>query len=149
VKSRGDLQIRAYQERDLEPLVELLDGVFPDPAPHNEPRASIRRKLGALPELLLVGHADGRLVATAMGGWDGHRGWLYQVAVAPDARGRGHGREIVEAVEVRLRALGCAKLNLQVLASNPAAVAFWRKLGYRVEERVSLGKLLGPNEPAS
>jgi len=148
VKSRGDLQIRAYQERDLEPLVALLHAVFPDPAPHNEPRASIRRKLGVERELLLVGHADGRLVATAMGGWDGHRGWLYQVAVAPDARGRGHGRAIVDAIEALLRARGCAKLNLQVLTSNPAAVGFWRKLGYRVEERVSLGKLLGPNEPA-
>jgi len=148
VTSRARLQIRAYRESDLEPLVALLSAVFPDPAPHNEPRASIRRKLGSLPELLLVGHADGRLVATAMGGWDGHRGWLYQVAVAPDARGRGHGRAIVEAVEERLRARGCPKLNLQVLASNPAALGFWRKLGYRVEERVSLGKLLEPNEPA-
>ena len=147
MKSRAGLQIRPYEERDLEPLVALLQAVFPDPAPHNEPRASIRRKLAVLPELLLVGHAEGRLVATAMGGWDGHRGWLYQVAVAPDARGRGHGRAIVEAVEARLRALGCPKLNLQVLASNPAAASFWRKLGYRVEERVSLGKLLGPGEP--
>lgn len=143
---RSALQIRPYEERDLEPLLVLLGTAFPDPAPHNEPRASIRRKLAVLPELLLVGHEDGRLVATAMGGWDGHRGWLYQVAVAPEARGRGHGRAIVEAVEARLRAQGCVKLNLQVLASNPAAVGFWRKLGYRVEERVSLGKLLGPSE---
>jgi len=145
VQRRSGLQIRAYEEPDLEALVALLNAVFPGPAPHNEPRASIRRKLGALRELLLVGHADGRLVATAMGGWDGHRGWLYQVAVAPDARGRGHGRAIVEAIEARLRARGCPKLNLQVLASNPAAVGFWHKLGYRVEERVSLGKLLEPS----
>jgi len=146
VKSRGDLQIRAYQESDREPLLALVRAVFPDPAPHNEPRASIRRKLGVAPDLLLVAHVDGKLVATAMGGWDGHRGWLYQVAVAPDARGCGYGRAIVEAVESRLRALGCPKLNLQVLASNPAAVGFWRRLGYRVEERVSLGKLLQPTE---
>ena len=146
MKRRSDLQIRPCEERDLEALVALLLAVFPDPAPHNEPRASIRRKLGVERELLLVGHEDGRLVATAMGGWDGHRGWLYQVAVAPDARGRGHGRAIVAAVEERLRARGCPKLNLQVMASNPAAVGFWRRLGYRVEERVSLGKLLEPGE---
>jgi ribosomal protein S18 acetylase RimI-like enzyme len=146
VKNRSELQIRPCEERDLEALVALLLAVFPDPAPHNEPRASIRRKLGVERELLLVGHADGRLVATAMGGWDGHRGWLYQVAVLPDARGRGHGRAIVAAVEERLRARGCPKLNLQVMASNPAAVGFWRRLGYRVEERVSLGKLLEPGE---
>jgi ribosomal protein S18 acetylase RimI-like enzyme len=141
---RSGLQIRPYEARDLEPLVALLGRVFPDPAPHNEPRGSIQRKLGLLPELLLVGHEDGRLVATAMGGWDGHRGWLYQVAVAPEARGRGHGRAIVEQVEACLRACGCPKLNLQVLTSNPAALGFWRALGYRVEERHSLGKLLAP-----
>jgi ribosomal protein S18 acetylase RimI-like enzyme len=70
------------------------------------------------------------------------------VAVAQDARGQGHGRAIVEAIEARLRARGCPKLNLQVLSSNPAAVEFWRKLGYRVEERVSLGKLLEPSQLA-
>jgi ribosomal protein S18 acetylase RimI-like enzyme len=144
VRSRADLQIRAFEERDLEPLVSLLGAAFPDPAPHNDPRESIRRKLFVGRELLLVGHAEGRLVATAMGGWDGHRGWLYQVAVAEDARGRGHGRAIVEALEALLRARGCPKLNLQVLANNPSAVGFWRRLGYRVEERVSLGKLLEP-----
>ena len=114
-RSASELQVRAFEERDLEALVALLLEAFPDPAPHNEPRASIRRKLGVDRELLLVGIAGGRLVATAMGGWDGHRGWLYQVAVAPDARGHGHGRAIVAAAEARLRARGCAKLNLQVL----------------------------------
>jgi len=145
VERRSRLPIRPYQEHDLEPLVALLSSVFPDPAPHNDPRASIQRKLAVLPELLLVGHEDGRLVATAMGGWDGHRGWLYQVAVAPAARGRGHGRALVEELEARLARFGCAKVNLQVLASNPAAVGFWRRLGYRVEERFSLGKLLEPS----
>ena len=149
VPGESGLQIRAFEERDLEALVALLLAVFPDPAPHNEPRASIERKLGVDRELLLVGHAGGRLVATAMGGWDGHRGWLYQVAVAADARGRGHGRAIVAAAEARLRARGCAKLNLQAVASNDLAVGFWRRLGYRVEERVSLGKLLPTGERES
>lgn len=138
------LAIRPFAERDLDELVALLAVAFPDPAPHNDPLASIRRKQAVDRELLLVGRAGGRLVATAMGGWDGHRGWLYQVAVAPDARGRGHGRAIVEAVEARLRVLGCPKLNLQVLAANEAAVGFWRRLGYQVEERISLGKRLAP-----
>jgi ribosomal protein S18 acetylase RimI-like enzyme len=142
----SELQVRAFEERDLEALVALLLEVFPDPAPHNEPRASIERKLGVDRELLLVGHAGGRLVATAMGGWDGHRGWLYQVAVTPEARGHGHGRAIVAAMEARLRARGCAKLNLQVVGSNVAALGFWRGLGYRVEERVSLGKVLAAGE---
>ena len=146
MRASGDLEIRAYREGDREELVALLREVFPDPAPHNDPDASIRRKLGVAPELLLIGREDGKLVATAMGGWDGHRGWLYQVAVARDVRGRGHGRAIVAAVEALLRERGCPKLNLQVLASNPDAVGFWRRLGYRVEERVSFGKLLAPGD---
>jgi len=136
------LEIRPFEERDLESLVALLLEAFPDPEPHNEPRASIRRKLAVDPELLLVGCENGRLVATAMGGWDGHRGWLYSVAVAAAARGRGYGRQLAQAVETRLRARGCVKLNLQVLASNAGAVGFWRRLGFRVEERISLGKRL-------
>lgn len=139
---RPELQVRPFEERDLEALVALLREAFPDPDPHNEPRASIRRKLAVDPELLLVGYTGERLVATAMGGWDGHRGWLYSVAVAHAARGCGHGRAIVRAVEARLRARGCVKLNLQVVASNADAVEFWRKLGFRVEERISLGKRL-------
>ena len=137
-----ELEIRPFEERDLTALVALLAEAFPDPEPHNEPVASIRRKLAVDRELLLVGYTREGLVATAMGGWDGHRGWLYSVAVARAARGRGHGRAIARAVETRLRALGCVKLNLQVVASNPGAVDFWRKLGFRVEERVSLGKRL-------
>jgi len=147
--SASDLEIRTCEARDLDALVALLNEVFPHPAPHNEPRASIERKLAVDRELLFVAYAGGCLVATAMGGWDGHRGWLYQVAVASDARGRGHARRLVEEVEARLRARGCIKLNLQVLASNEIAVGFWRKLGYRVEERISLGKLLAARDRES
>ena len=146
VASDSHLEIRPFEERDLDDVVALLHATFPDPAPHNQPLASIRRKLAVDRELLLVGFAGGRLVATAMGGWDGHRGWLYSVAVAQVARGRGHGRAIVGAAEARLRARGCTKLNLQVVASNENALGFWRKLGYRVEERISLGKLLDASE---
>ncbi len=140
------LEIRGFEADDLEALVALLNRAFPHPEPHNEPRASIRRKLAVDRELLLVGLASGRLVAAAMGGWDGHRGWLYSVAVAGSARGRGYGSAIVRAAEASLRARGCVKLNLQVLASNASAVGFWRKLGFRVEERISLGKRLEASE---
>jgi ribosomal protein S18 acetylase RimI-like enzyme len=142
VSAGAELEIRACEPGDLEPLVALLGACFPAPAPHNDPRASIARMLAFAPGLLLVGRERGKLVASAMGGWDGHRGWLYQVAVAPEARRRGFGSAIVAAVEKLLRARGCPKLNLQVVGQNQDAVAFWKSLGYRVEDRVSLGKLL-------
>jgi ribosomal protein S18 acetylase RimI-like enzyme len=87
---------------------------------------------------------DGAVAGTVMGAYDGHRGWIYSLAVRPEVRRRGIGTALMRHVERELARLGCPKVNLQVLASNVATVAFYRKLGYAVEERVSRGKLLEP-----
>jgi ribosomal protein S18 acetylase RimI-like enzyme len=104
----------------------------------------IRHKLAVQRELFFVARLDGRLVGTVMGGYDGDRGWVYTLAVGPDVWRRGIGTALMRHVERELAVRGCPKVNLQVLASNAATVAFYEKLGYSVEERVSLGKLLGP-----
>jgi ribosomal protein S18 acetylase RimI-like enzyme len=85
---------------------------------------------------------DAAVVGTAMGGFDGHRGWLYAVAVRPDMQRCGIGSALVRHVEDALVARGCPKLNVQVRGPNPGAIAFYRRLGYLVEERVSMGKRL-------
>jgi ribosomal protein S18 acetylase RimI-like enzyme len=85
---------------------------------------------------------DDKLVGTVMGGYDGHRGWIYSLAVTPSARRRGIGAKLVTYVERELAARGCPKVNLQLLASNAGTVAFYQKLGYAVEARISMGKLL-------
>jgi ribosomal protein S18 acetylase RimI-like enzyme len=77
-----------------------------------------------------------------MGGYDGHRGWVYSLVVNPLARGRGVGTALIQQVERELARQGCPKVNLQVLASNAGTVEFYKKLGYAVEERVSMGKIL-------
>jgi ribosomal protein S18 acetylase RimI-like enzyme len=77
-----------------------------------------------------------------MGGYDGHRGWIYSLAVSPPARRRGIGTALMRHAERELAARGCPKVNLQVLASNSGTVEFYKKLGYVVEERVSMGRLL-------
>jgi ribosomal protein S18 acetylase RimI-like enzyme len=138
----GDLVVRSFTESDAPHARELWDAVFADDPPWNEPDAVIRRKLGIQRELFLVGELDGRLVATLVGGYDGFRGWAYHLAVDAAHRRRGFGRAMMRELEVRLRELGCPKLNLQVRSSNASAVAFYRALGYAVEERVSLGRLL-------
>jgi ribosomal protein S18 acetylase RimI-like enzyme len=84
----------------------------------------------------------GRVVATVMAGYDGHRGWINYLAVDPDHRGEGHGRTMMEAAETRLLALGCPKVNLQVRTDNPDAVAFYELLGYSVDPVVSMGRRL-------
>lgn len=136
------VQVRPYDQVDAGSVAELWSAVFPDPAPRNVPEIVIQKKLALQRDLFFVAVIDGSVVGTAMGGYDGHRGWLYTVAVRPDMQRRGIGRALVKHVEVALIALGCPKVNLQVLVSNAAVVAFYERLGYAVEERISMGKPL-------
>lgn len=88
-------------------------------------------------------------VGTCMAGFDGHRGWVYFMAVAPEYRRRGIGSQLMAHAECRLADLGCLKVNLQVRASSPDAVRFYERLGFQVEERISMGKaLLAPEDSA-
>ena len=115
--------------------------------PWNDPRKDIQRKLTTQPGLFLVGELKGRIIATIMAGYDGHRGWVNYLAVAPEHRTRGYGRLLMQQIEERLTAMGCPKLNVQVRASNKEVLAFYRKIGYAADEAVSLGKRLIPDSP--
>ncbi len=95
--------------------------------------------------LFFVAVLGDRVVGTVMAGYDGHRGWVYRLAVSPEQRGKGIAGRLVRRAESALAALGCGKVNLQVRAGNEAVVGFYRSLGYEVEERVSLGKELAPS----
>jgi ribosomal protein S18 acetylase RimI-like enzyme len=106
------------------------------------PEEDIRRKLFVQRELFLVAMRGSELVGTAMGGYDGHRGWVYYVVVSPEHRRQGIGKLLMRRVEESLAEMGCPKLNLQVRTSNAQAVSFYQHLGYEVEERISMGKRL-------
>jgi ribosomal protein S18 acetylase RimI-like enzyme len=136
------LTIRPYAEADEADVVRLWQTVFPDNPLWNMPAEDIRRKLAVQRDRFLVGQWQGQVVATVLAGYDGHRGWLHLVAVDPRFQRRGFGRALVAEAGRRLAELGCPKVNLQVRASNEQVVAFYRKLGYAVEERVSMGKRL-------
>jgi ribosomal protein S18 acetylase RimI-like enzyme len=136
------LAIRPFQDADEPQVTALWECCFPDNPPRNAPGAMIAQKRSVQPELFLVGLVDERVVATAMGGYDGHRGWVYAVATDPAHRRRGHARSLLQALERALARMGCPKLNLQVRPSNHAVVEFYRALGYAVEERISMGKEL-------
>jgi ribosomal protein S18 acetylase RimI-like enzyme len=136
------MEIRSYIESDREAVVALWREVFGYSAPHNDPAIVVERKLAVQRELFFVAVVEGELAGTVMGGYDGHRGWIYSLAVAPRFRRHGIGTALMRHVEKALADRGCPKINLQVIASNSAVVAFYRKLGYSVEERVSMGKLL-------
>ena len=135
------LRVRPFEEAD-EPAVIALWQACGLTRPWNDPARDVARKLGVQSEGFLVGEAGGRLVATAMTGWDGHRGAVWYLGVHPAARGRGHGRALMRAVERHLADAGCPKLNLLVRRGNEAALAFYRRLGYVEEEVVCVGRRL-------
>jgi ribosomal protein S18 acetylase RimI-like enzyme len=140
-----ELQIRPFQLADEAQLIELwtrCDLV----RPWNDPRKDIRRKLQAQPELFLVGVLDGVIVASVMAGYEGHRGWINYLAVAPEQQGRGLGRAIMDAAERLLHERGCPKINLQVRSTNTAVLDFYGRLGYARDDVVSLGKRLENDE---
>jgi ribosomal protein S18 acetylase RimI-like enzyme len=99
------------------------------------------------PELFLVGEIDGKVVATCMAGYDGHRGWINYLAVSPERRRWGLARRIMAAAEEKLRRMGCPKINLQVRASNQEVIEFYRSIGYRIDDVLSMGKRLEEDEP--
>ena len=138
----SQLEIRPYLESDEPEATALWKEAFPDEPARNATPQFIARKLGVQRELFLVGTRDGRVVATAIGGYDGVRGWVYKLAVAQRERGNGHGKAMMGELERRLAAIGCPKLNLQVRTSNRAVIAFYESLGYAIEERISMGKPL-------
>ena len=115
---------------------------FPDDPPWNTADVAIPAKLAVQPDTLLVASDGDQVIGSIMAGYDGHRGWLYALAVLKSHRRRGVGRALVREAESRLLSMGCGKVNLQVRASNPGVVAFYERLGYAVEERVSMGKRL-------
>lgn len=133
--------IRPFAPQDEEQVIALWQRCELT-RPWNDPRKDIQRKLTTQPELFLVLELEGGVVGTAMGGYDGHRGWVNYLAVAPELRGKGLGRKLMATLESLLTARGCPKLNLQVRAGNEAAIGFYARLGYKQDEVVSLGKRL-------
>lgn len=135
--------IRSYRASDRDDVERLWSRVFPDDPPWNAPALMIERKLRVQPELLLVGEIDATIAGAVIAGFDGVRGWIHHLAVAPEFRRCGLATKLMRAAEAGLGKLGCSKVNLQVRATNREVVAFYQTLGYQVEERVSMGRRLG------
>jgi len=93
----------------------------------------IDKKLALGDGLIFVAEAGGAVVGSVMAGYDGHRGWIYSLAVLPEYRRRGVGSRLMRHAEEQLKLLGCPKINLQIMQGNEAVEAFYRKLGYQTE----------------
>ena len=133
------MHIRPCTSHDRSGVIALWERVFPDDPPHNAPAKVFDTKLATHDDMLFVATEEVSVIGTAMAGYDGHRGWLYTVAVSPEHRRRGIGTALVRHAVDTLRAAGCIKVNLQIRATNTAVRGFYESLGFEVEERLSMG----------
>lgn len=140
------MEIRTFQPID-EPQVVALWQRCQLTRPWNNPHKDIQRKLKVQPHLFLVGVIGPKVVATAMAGYEGHRGWVNYLAVAPEHQRQGLGQALMAEVERRLQEAGCPKINVQVRSSNREILSFYQQMGYTIDDVISLGKRLEQDEP--
>jgi ribosomal protein S18 acetylase RimI-like enzyme len=139
------VEFRRFRMEDTEGLLALWrDGGIA--AREEHPRRTIQKKMNHSPEAFWVAVSDGRVVGSVIAGYDGVRGWLYRLAVSTGYRRRGIGRALVERAEAWLRELGCAKVKLQIEPGDAAAVEFYRKLGYEVQQLVDMSRWLASEQ---
>lgn len=132
-----------------EQVIALWQAVFGYEAAHNSPNLVIDKKIAIGDGLFFVAVSDAGVVGTIMAGYDGHRGWIYSVAVHPDHRKQGIGSDLVSHAERSLTDKGCMKINLQIMECNEGVAAFYSSLGYSAEKRVSMGKRIHENIPVA
>jgi len=137
----SDFIIRQYHTDDEKDVIDLWSecGLV---APQNNPKLDIERKLKVNPEWFLVGELASKVIATCMAGYEGHRGWINYLAVAPEYRRQGFASQIMREAERILRDAGCPKINLQIRTSNTGVIEFYKAIGYDIDDVVSMGKRL-------
>ena len=133
--------IRPYQTDDEDAVVALWQECELTRS-WNNPRLDISRKLSVQSQWFFVGVLQQEIIASAMFGYDGHRGWVNYLAVSPLHQNKGYARKLMECGENALIEAGCPKLNLQIRNSNTQVQAFYRAIGYVQDEVVSYGKRL-------
>ena len=135
------VSLRVFRRGDTDALVALWHACGLT-RPWNDPYRDIERKLAVDPELLVVGERGDEIVASIMIGYEGHRGWINYLAVAPGCQRQGIGRRLMAHAEEALRERGCPKINLMIRDGNTQAMAFYRRLGYVEDAATALGKRL-------
>lgn len=123
-------------------VIDLWQAVFGYEAAHNSPEVSIEKKIKNKDGLFFVAEIGQRVIGTIMAGYDGHRGWIYSIAVDPQHQKQGIGSDLLTFTQKKLTSLGCLKVNLQIMQGNKAVQRFYIANGYSVEQRVSMGKKL-------
>jgi ribosomal protein S18 acetylase RimI-like enzyme len=137
------VKLTPYRDQHFSGVEALWEACFPHDPPRNRALAAIPQKLAMGDGLFFVAEGPaGEVQGTIVAGYDGHRGWLYAMAVDPRLRRRGVGRALVEHACNQLTARGCGKVNLQVRGGNEEVAAFYEALGFAREPRISFGRVL-------
>lgn len=134
-------EVRDFSEPDRSAVIELwrtCDLV----RPWNDPNLDIDRNLAATSARLFVAAIDNEVVGSVMAGYDGHRGWINYLAVDRNHRGERLGEYLVDQAARYFGEIGCPKINLQIRSGNAEAIAFYERLGFTVDDVVSMGKRL-------
>lgn len=127
-------------------IISLWKTCFGYTDKRNNPELVIDKKL-VHDDLLFVAVDGDRVLGSIMLGYDGHRGWIYSLAVDAAVQGSGIGGMLLDFGIAELKALGCMKVNLQVMPDNTGAVEFYKKTGFELEERISMGIEISANVP--
>ena len=138
--------IRTFQPDDEPGVIDLWRqcGLI---VPWNNPETDIQRKLSTSPDLFYVGLLDDELIASCMAGYDGHRGWIYFLAVKSDYQRKGLASMLIDHAESELLKLGCPKLELMVRKTNENVISFYQSAGYDIDPVMVLSKRLTEDEP--
>ena len=136
-------QIEAFNNsKHRDQVIDLWRIVFGYETAHNSPELVIDKKLAFKDGLFFVAVKGSNVVGTVMAGYDGHRGWIYSIAVHPEYQKQGIGSDLLCFAQDKLHDLGCLKVNLQIMEGNESVQRFYLANGYSVEQRVSMGKKL-------
>ena len=138
------MKIREFKIADSEEVIALWQACELT-RPWNDPQRDIQRKQDVNDALFFVGEHKNKIIASVMGGYDGHRGWIYYLAVSPEHQRQGLATQLVRFIEGKLLDLGCPKLNLQIRTDNVAVQAFYKQLGFGTDDAISMGKRLIPD----
>ena len=136
------MKIRNYKPSDKNSVISLWKHVFNPQKPHNDPEIAIDMKTKQNDGLFFVVEENHQIIGTIIAGFDGHRGWLYSLALHPQHRRKGIGTQLVKKAIGELKKLGCLKVNLQINSDNNEVVEFYKKNGFLIEDRISMGIII-------
>lgn len=141
-----NLEIKTFDNKEhRNEVIDIWTSIFGYKDPRNNPSLVIDNKLAVNDNLFFIAMENGKIVGTIMAGYDGHRGWIYSLAVIPEKRKSNVGTKLLKHTENELKKLGCVKINLQIYKNNEIVKEFYLKNGYDIEERISMGKEIPEN----